>query len=69
MKRSTGHMQVFNVKFYCQPALLERKVDVNKGGDELELHPGATGVRCSMVSPPCVFSRSVVSDSLQPCGL
>ena len=42
-RRSTGYMQVFNVKFYCQHALLERKVDVNKGGDELELHPGPTG--------------------------
>ena len=61
---STGHMQVINVKFYCQHALLERKVVMNEGGDELELHPGATGGRCSMVFSPCVLSPpAVVSNS------
>ena len=55
MKRSsTGHTQVFNVTFYCQHALLERKVDVKKGGDELKLHQGPLG--CVLPwSPHLVF--------------
>ena len=53
-RRSTGHTQVFNVTFYCQHALLERKVDVKKGGDELKLHQGPLG--CVLPwSPHLVF--------------
>ena len=62
-RRSTGYMQVFNVKFYCQHALLERKVDVNKGGDELELHPGPTGCVVPWF-PHLVFSVSHLCPTL-----
>ena len=62
-RRSTGYMQVFNVKFYCQHALLERKVDVNKGGDELELHPGPMGCVVPWF-PHLVFSVSHLCPTL-----